>query len=50
MYVWVEQLLVPSLFAHGFSPTILFRGVNHLGLVTTKNAQQESAWKDIIAS
>ncbi len=31
-----------SSLTHGISPTILFWGVNHLGLVTTKNAWQVS--------
>ncbi len=30
--------------------TILFGGVNHLGLATAKNTQQVSTWKDIITS
>ncbi len=31
-----------SSLTHGISPTILFRGVNHLGLVTNENARQVS--------
>jgi hypothetical protein len=31
-----------SSLTHGISPTILFGGVNHLGLVTAKNTRQVS--------
>jgi hypothetical protein len=39
-----------SSLTHRISPTISFGGVNHLGLVTTKNDQQVSTTKDILAS
>ncbi len=44
-YVQIEWHLVPSLLTHGISPTILFKSVNHLGLVTREKAWKLSIWK-----
>ena len=37
----LDKLLIIACWAYGLNPTILFEGVNHLGLVTLKSSHSK---------